>query len=456
MMKKIRKEKTLILIWGFIYWLALSFSFVFALQVQYSSTFPLDFNIWKYVLATLSVFLMLLVSPGDNSVVDLSIHIILYFVVFPIAIFYSCQNRESLYYLSISFCMIVVETLVQHIKPTGIKLGNGNIDLSKIVIFSLLSVLVLSLIVLYRERGIPSLESLDFSIIYQIRSSYELTSLASRLFLVSTKAIVPFLAAVFFIQRNYKRVLVLLLIQFLFFLWLANKTSLFSIAVLVVGYFIGNTKRVSLLFSQVMSVGLLGASILPILYQKADGSIAYYFDIAYSLLVRRTLMLPAYLKYCYYEYFVVMNNPHEGLFGTFVAPVLTRLGFHHPYERMAYTRVIGDKYYSIGSNANTGVFGAELAHFGFFGLFISSILLLTYLICVKKCELSNGKLFTCCLIIYTTISLNDTGVIQLIDFSPLFLIALIAYFFELNEYDKSMANRKRKIVILNNGKPLGK
>ena len=75
----------------------------------------------------------------------------------------------------------------------------------------------------------------------------------------------------------------------------------------------------------------------------------------YSLLVRRTMLVPAYLKFCYYDYFVIKENPLSGMFGTFAAPVLTRIGWYNPYKTITYTKTIGN-YYASGSNANTGIF----------------------------------------------------------------------------------------------------
>ena len=183
---------------------------------------------------------------------------------------------------------------------------------------------------------------------------------------------------------------------------------------------------------------------------EAETGFSRIIDLAYSLIIRRAIILPAYLKYSYYVFFVNLDNSHVWLFGTFIAPILTRLGIHYPYETMAYTRVIGDNYYLVGSSANTGLFGEELAHFGFLGIVIAGLLLIIFLICVKRCELSNGKAFTCCLTIYTVISLTDAGVIRLIDFSPMFLIALIAYFFEISEY--AMPSERKKGISVSYNK----
>lgn len=69
------------------------------------------------------------------------------------------------------------------------------------------------------------------------------------------------------------------------------------------------------------------------------------------------------------------------------------------------------------------------------------------MLCVKRCESVNGGGFTCCLAIYTIVSLTDAGTIELIGYSPMFLIALIMYFSDLNEYKKeARSNKTRKDI----------
>lgn len=435
--------KNKLLMWGIVYWIALTSSFVCLFQVRLS-TFPIDFSMVKYVVATITVITMLAVIPNDDSAVGFSIIIILYMVVFPIAAMYACYNRESWYYISVFFCIIVVEWFMSHVSTKLVRLRCGDKNLSQIVIALSLVILGLTVFVMYIERGAPSLLSLDFSMTYLIRSSYVLSSFASGLFQVTTKAIIPFLIAVCFIKKKYRIVCILLLIQFLFFLWLANKTTLFSIGVFAFGYLIGKSKHSGLMFSKVMSLGMIGISILQGYNIEGEAGLSRIIAYAYSIIVGRAIILPAYLKYSYYDYFVNLENSREWLFGTFFGPFLTRLGIHNPYETVPYTKLIGNNYYLVGSNANTGLFGAELAHFGYLGIYIAGLLLILFLFCIKRCELTNGKAFTCCLTIYTVSSLADAGIIRLIDFSPMFVIALIAYFYEISEH--AMETERKKEV----------
>lgn len=445
-MKTKSGTKNKIILWGLVYWIALSVSYIWPMQNDWSDTFPLEANILKFVLASMTILAMLLLIPGNESILSLFFTIILYIVIFPVAIVYAFQNRETCYYLSVVICFAFVEIAVRHIAPHKVSLRFMDHNPSKSIVIIGFIILILSLFVMYRERGIPDMKSLDFSITYEIRASYMLSSLASRLFRLVTRAVIPFMVSVYFLRKKYQNVIVLLFIQFVYFLWLANKTTIFSIGILVIGYYFAQAKNRTVLFSKIMSFGMIFISVLEGIRTQLNSGFGSVIANTYSLLVRRTMLVPAYLKFCYYDYFVIKENPLSGMFGTFAAPVLTRIGWYNPYKTITYTKTIGN-YYASGSNANTGIFGAELAHFGFLGIPIAGILLLIFMLCVKRCESVNGGGFTCCLAIYTIVSLTDAGTIELIGYSPMFLIALIMYFSDLNEYKKeARSNKTRKDI----------
>ncbi len=441
-----------IIIWGLIYWASLIITYVWSMQNHLSTGMPVNLEEYKLILATIAVTIMLYLIPNDNSILSLFISVILYVVVFPVGVIYSCQGRENLYFIMVFFCTTFVELMVKHFSLRQVTLCIGKSNPSKFVVIGSILILLLSVLVLYRERGVPSLNSFNFALTYEIRSSYELSSLASRLFSITTKAIIPFFIAISFIKKKYRTVFLLLAIQLLFFLWLANKTTVFSIGVLVIGYVLAKSKKATLLFSKLMSIGVIAISIPEAITGSIDGGVARLIYWAYSLVIRRTIILPAYLKYSYYDYFVLQRKPLAGLFGTFIAPILTRLGVPFAYNDLSFSKVIG-KYYYMDANANTGLFGAELAHFGIFGMFVAAFLLVFFLLCVKKSEKTNGRIFTCCLAIYTILGLSDAGAIGMIDFTPMFLITLMLYFFKLDGiYEQEDLLGKRAGILIRKAK----
>ena len=308
---------------GIFYWISLTISFVYALQVHWSSDFPLHFSILKYCCATISVIIMLYVIPNNESITSLFLITILEMVVLPIAIIYACQDRESLYYVSIVVSFIIVELLVSYRAPSHITYRFNSINLSNIVILFSLIVIIITVFSIFRERGVPTLEALNLSRIYEIRSSYTLSKNGLRLFRVTSKTLIPFVLAVCFVKKKYGHIVLLLFMELLFFLWLGHKTVLFEIGILVIAYYISKRKNPAFFFSWSMGVGCILMSVLEgqsLQNERGIGSLIYW---GYSLLVRRVLFLPAYLKYCYYDFFVLKDNALEGVWGTFISPIMT-------------------------------------------------------------------------------------------------------------------------------------
>ena len=437
----------MMVLWGMIYWAVLTFSFLWALQVHWSETFPADFNFFKYGAATLLNIVILSQVRNDDSIVSFFLAIVLYMVLMPIGILYSCQNRESAYYILIAVCFLLTEILVYRIRVRDLSFRLGNSTPSKIIIWIAVIIMAAAVVIFFRSMGMPSPGSFDLSMTYEIRSSYAISTGMSRLYHFVTKAIVPFLVAVCFVRKKYLYLAVLLVVQLMFFLWLANKTTIFSIAILALGFLVAKVRNRNMIFSGIAAAGVGIVSFIEGINAKIAGGLSMILYYAYSLVIRRSLFLPAYLKYCYYDFFVAENNARIGLWGTFIAPILTRLGITEPYADISYTNMIGSRYYGE-SSANTGVFGVELAHFGYLGIIAAGLLLLVFLLCVKKSEQTNGRVFTCCIAIYTVFSLTDSGAIAMIDFSPMLFLAIAMYFFDLNFDETIEASSRYRIRLM--------
>lgn len=427
------ETKDKILIWGIIYWAILTASFLWSMQVRWSSAYPVDFNAAKYIIATISSIITIFLCPRDDSIMDVSLTIVIYLVVMPLGIIYSCQDRETLYYLSVIAFLCIAEVVIKRSEVHDAYLVAGRADISRIIVFISILILILTLIMLYRERGLPSFNAFDLSQTYSIRGSYELESDESLLFKISSKVVIPFLLAICFFKKKYKWTLLLFAIQIVFFLWLANKTTIFSLIILIGAVFIAKSKASTLFLSKVMTIAVAVISFFEGISFTLPGGAANIIKWIYSLFIRRTVFLPAYLKYCYYDFFILKDNKIVGLFGTIFAPFMTRIGIPQPYVGTSFSKVIGENYYD-GANANTGIFGAEMAHFGYFGIPVAALCLILFLLLIRRSEISNGKLFTCCLTIYMVCGLADAGAIDIFDYSPMLLIALLLYFFKLPGY----------------------
>ena len=349
---------------------------------------------------------------------------------------FACIDTSYIYFLSIVIAFVFVEQACSYINIHPVKVTMASNNLNTIVILLCVFVELLTTVTLFRQFGVPSFAALDFTNIYKIRGEYATNSLGYALYPVCVKTINPFLFAIARYKKRKAAAFLVLLDQFVIYLWLAHKSILFSIVLLIIGGYLANKEMRILIFSRLMILGVALISILEGLNRNLIRGLPFYIYNAYSLMIRRALIAPATIKQYYYEFFVIERNPLAGFFGTIIAPVLTRLKIPYAYSSESFSLVIG-RIYGNGSNLNTGLFGNELAHFGYIGIFVAALFLIVFLFCVKIGEEKNGKAITCGLAIYIIVSLSDSSSIAIISFSPMLAVALLFVFFDLKKYQNS-------------------
>lgn len=434
--------KTIII--GLLYWCVLIISNTWALQRHFSWAYPLNFNVVKLFVASITVVVLFLFLPQNDTIYSLYLLIALYVIILPMGSVYCCANKSTVYYLSVFVLYLLIEIFVGKIKirRINIRLNRDRSGVSKIIIVGSILFVAASIVVLFIERGLPGFKALNFRDVYSIREAYVADSIPVTLAKISSQAFIPFLVTISLYRRKYVYTLLLFFAQFLFFLWLAHKAILFSILIMGVGFFLSKAKRRALCFSCIFTGIFALITVLEGVSGDLSNRINFEIYNMYGLIARRGIFVPAYLKQHYYSYFVVEGHSLAGLFGTIISPFLTRLQVPNPYANMSYTKVIGNLYFD-GSNANTGMFGGEMAHFGYFGLLIAAICFLVILLCVKESEKICGKTFTCCISIYSIMSLSNGKAMDIICFSPLLLICIILLTFEINSIKINTPYKKR-------------
>lgn len=73
-----------IIFWGLAYWVLLTLSYSWTLQNHWSDSWPLEWNLLKFIIASITIFMMLKLIPNDDSILSLFITIVLYIVVIQI------------------------------------------------------------------------------------------------------------------------------------------------------------------------------------------------------------------------------------------------------------------------------------------------------------------------------------------------------------------------------------
>lgn len=418
------------IIWGFLYWISLVISMLWVFPIYFSGLIMPQFDLVRFLLAAVSVLLFLIFAPPKNSIITFFIYIILYVSILPMAMIFACTDANYIYFISVTVAFIFVEQAVQHVRINSAIITLNSLQLNRIIIAFAYAFQLLTTFALFRQFGIPSLSALDFNTIYEIRETYSTSSLGYRLFPICVRVVNPFLFTLALRRRDKIASVWVLVDQFIIYLWLAHKTILFSIMILPAGFYLAQRENRILLFSRLMTVGVTIVSALHFFKVKLYGGFIYTL---YSLIVRRAIIVPALIKQYYYDYFVVQNKPLAGFYGTILAPFLNRLGVQNPYSDVAYTKVIGELYVG-GANANTGIFGRELAHFGYLGIPAAALLLVIFLACIEAGESRNGREITCGLAIYVVLGLADSGSFSMLSITPMLLIALLLFFFDFGDY----------------------
>ena len=433
--------------WGILYWLAINLAYFWALQVHWAEDFPATFDILRFFAATAGILLLLILLPKENEITILYLYIILFLVIIPLTVTYVGGQSSGFYVFSVIGVYAGAEIIACHVKLKEVQIDNGRgKGLSYLLVAGAIIYVAVTVVLLFMKLGVPKTTALNLTKIYEIRETLPVSARLYNMFQMTAKAILPFLLAIALFKKNRREVILLLGVQFLLFLWLANKTTLVSLGVFLFGYYFSKKENTTALFCKAMTIGVLALTILEGLNTGEQTGLAKTIASVFSIFIRRTVFVPAVLKGHFFEFFVSMNNELVGLFGTMVAPLLTRMGVYEPYADLTYTKVIGNLY-AGGANANTGMFGKELAHFGYLGILVAGVCLILFLLAVKVCESRNGKQFACGISIYIIVSLQDAGSMEIITFSPMLMVFIMLLIFNMKDYMEKRTREEPKSEI---------
>lgn len=225
-------------------------------------------------------------------------------------------------------------------------------------------------------------------------------------------AILPIILLYFFEKRKFVISTFIIVIILLNFGIGGHKSVLFGLIVTIIFYFIykdGFIKYATWLMS-----GLGGIALFEY-YQFKSLIIA-------GLIIRRVLLLPAYLNTKYYDFFT-SNNPDY-----FKQSFLRYFGFKSEYND-PISLVIGERYLAPDCYANNGLLSDALLNFGIIGVFIFPIILIIlfkYVDSLAQGIPSKYLIIPCVMI---SISLLSTSVMTVMLTNGLIFIMILLYLF---------------------------
>ena len=332
-----------------------------------------------------------------------------YASVYPIVVF-SLFYGASLSPLVFSFIFYAITFLLLKINYYKVNLNWNKIFSPRTTIIGMIGLMILMLVVIFINNGLPSFAALNLSNIYKVRSEYKSSAVIALLQSFTTFFVVPFLI---FKLKSKVSLLIPVALSFVIFLSSGGKFIMAMCIVFLSLKFILNnfsTKHLSLIF--------IGPTLCAIVLLNSE------FEFVAHYLYFRPFMIPAWVTFEYFELSKIMGfyyyNDHilTGLFA----------------ETISLPETVGWQMYpESGSYVNAGAIGYSYINTGWF----PAIEIIFIVIVVKLfSHLGDNSLYTedrhlvIALLVILGIYLGTTNILTALK-TRMFLAALLAMFFSI-------------------------
>lgn len=346
------------------------YGFYIAPHWSYQMGLVLDTNITKIFISYIWLIIIIFITPSEEEhLTSVLINVQLLVMLMPMLSLYAMSNRSSAFISMVCIAHIMQCLIIRFIHKCACKSSNIVFKNSKFCM-RFLCAFLLAIAVLYSfyKYGVASLTALDLTQVYTIRETISYSFPFSYIVPWVFKVLCIFLFLIFLDKRNYIGALAASTFQIYFYLTYANKQTLFSWLLAITCYFF--VKRRALL--KKMALGLSALLIGSSLIYQLFGNI-----LLISYLVRRSLFVPAVLKFSYYDFFSANSLLYmaDNTIGKL-------LGITSTYDMLA-PKLIAVYLGVPNSYCNTGYWGDAFANLGIVGLFLYSIILICFLLLVE-------------------------------------------------------------------------
>lgn len=319
---------------------------------------PVDSNHGLQAIGIAITLLVGLIAPIKlTKPSDLSLLLMGVVLVLPMTTIYTFGLHSHSYMLMAAFCYLII-LKISNLRTLNLpRISDGRKLIAIFIAFTVLIVMVH----LLSTGGINNFLSFELYRIYEIRevvteSSY--TGLFAYLIPWTYKIFIPFFIAWSLVKRDYKWLLISLIIQASMFILTTHKFAIAIGLVVLLSKPIHKVKH--------PSVGIALALSLSIALSWLAYSTFEEYGIT-STLTQRPIFKPALLNFLYFEFF--SSNNHIYLSNSILSSFI-----EYPYQQ-APGFVIGEYFKGFPPpRSNTGFLGLSYAHFGFIGMLAFSIL----------------------------------------------------------------------------------
>lgn len=407
---KLNRSLKIILIL-FIYKFLLDISIYAFIEKQYGYIGGMtDFNILKFIVSNVYLGIIFLIMPKKSekpSHIFLQLHLLI--MIIPILSLYGMQNKPSSYTGMIVFMFILQTFIIRNSKRIRLLKIKHSKQILLVIITGISFFVYFSML---RANGLPSLSTLNFWNVYDVRWNVKYPFLMNYLVHWQAKVINPFLITLSYLNKKPKLLTLSILLQVLLYLITAHKSFiLIPVAIFTVIKVLDKYDffRVSAYLS---GLGIAGSLVF---YKVTD------FIMVPFIIIYRLLFLPAQIKYYYFHFFSSNDFIYfsEGVIGKI-------FGLNFPYE-LPTNNMIASIYFGMPqSAANTGYLADAYANGGFLGMLIMTLLLTFVFIVIDSLSVHVRKNVVVGLSIFSVLGLNDLGLLTtLLTGGMLFLLLLL-------------------------------
>ena len=410
--------------------------------ISFYDTFLFQPTIGRVAVSSLAILILFLLLDHYGRKTSTFLFKIYYnIMLIPISVVFGCAGMGHAYYGVIMLSSIIGLLFVNCSYDEGISEERNDQHLSIraiensnhfFVIVSLFAVVVVLAISFY-TYGPPQLTALDLGKVYELRANntYIVNKYFGYFFKWTQVTLLPFLMGLFLCRRRPFLAVTCGTILVLLFLYTGEKTILFSIPMIFMVFVISRFKYSNYYLDFLLQMGYIGVNLMGLI-----GIVSFY-----DYLTRRILILPAYLKFLYYDFF----STHEriGLAGTLWGSGLSQ---QSPYDT-GLGHVIGSYYYHNDAiNSNTGFLAEGYYRFGMRGVVIIIAIFILLLKVIDWFGQRNSFSLAVTVCSYPIFMLNDGALIDSMIFGPLTVLIMILLFF--TEGGLREKNVNREIVLL--------
>ena len=422
-MRLVLSEKKKAMLWFIVFKIVLDLTYVLIQADAYGYYgFSFEPNIAKWLFSwILYLFTGLCVASDKTNCCTIFSYTVFMLSLAPAFVYYEYNPEAKLWMLLAQALTLVLMNAIMGALTAKVKIKNKKIPytsrrLSFIVVLVLGAYFVYSFV----TNGLPSLGSLSWENVSEIRANSNVSTLMAIIQNLLCRIVCPITLMLLFKSRKWVGFALVLVIQLYTYAITGFKTYLFIPLVLIA---VSILPKINL--KKLISFALPCVVVLCNLIYKVLGEI-----YPYALINERVLFLPAKIKFAYFDYF----SSHDFVY--FSQSTIAKLfGFESNYSQNI-PNLIGDVYFNRPEMwTNTGFMADAYANLGILGMVLIGVLLAVILAWVDvtvECDSPDVMLGIQSMFLLYYISLNDGSAISVFFSGGMIFAVLLVLFISFN------------------------